>query len=194
MSGEHLHPEFMGFASTIHDHPHGHTEYALASHTHPEFAALAMAIAGLKADVNTLKAQVAVLRSSGVTYDFLGKPVDNQVIGRSYTLLDQSFYDPAVGGWEHTLRYLNIKPVFKAGKTSGALRPRLVRADGDTTDFDDIQIHLDGLDSDGVTLRTHTYWELGDGKPTYFELKCIGGLESVTLTTRYTKKAIVPTI
>ena len=116
------------------------------------------------------------------TYDYayLGKPPGQLVVGTSYMKLDQSTWDPPRAGLEHTLVYLNIEAV--SGR--GILRLRIVRADGDKTGYMD-------FDVSGKKLITYTYFENGDGKPTHIELKCMGGLKSVTIGTRYTKKAVV---
>lgn len=131
-------------------------------------------------------------KKNAVEYAYLDKPKATQTIGRKYVRLDQSLYDPKVPGWENTLYYLKITPTFRTGYSGGAIRPRLVRADGDMSMYDDIEIHADCLDADGVALKTRTYWEWGSGGKTYIELQCIGGLESAVIGTRYTKKAIVP--
>ena len=191
MSGEHLHIEY---ALDGHDHPadpheHPHTHPAVAHdhpHTHPEIAALSATVARLSAEVAALKPAPVV------EYAYLGKPETVQTVGRSYTRLDQSFYDPEAVGWEHTLYYLNVDPTFRAGFVGGAIRPRLVRADGDMTAYNDIEIHADCLDGNGKALKTGLYWEAGDGNSSYLELQCIGGLASATISTRYTKKAVVP--
>lgn len=125
-----------------------------------------------------------------VTYKYLGKPSGTLKVGRKYVRLDRSKWDPPRKGWESTLVYLNVAPTFKAGKNVGALRVRIVRADGDKTAYHDHVIHADAL-ADGAQLITYTYWESGDGAPTYVELRCQGGLESAVVGTRYTKKALV---
>jgi hypothetical protein len=54
-------------------------------------------------------------------------------------------------------------------------------------------VYRDALDGDGITLRTGVYFELGDGPGagTHWEFKCIGGLASAVVGTRYAKKAII---
>ena len=113
-------------------------------------------------------------------YKFLGKPAGTLTVGTTYKALDKSTWDPPRAGLEFTLVYLNIAKVVGAGK----LRLRVVRADGDMSGYIDIDVS-------GPRLFTYTYFELGNGKPTHVELKCHGGLKSVTLDTRYTKKAVV---
>lgn len=130
-------------------------------------------------------------RMSNYDYKYLGKPGGTLKVGRSYTRLDQSRWDPPRPGWESTLVYLNIEPTFKAGKSAGAIRIRLVRADGDKTAYNDFVIHRDALDGNARQLQTFTYWESGNGKVTRVELRCQGGLESAVIRTRYTKKAVV---
>ena len=97
-----------------------------------------------------------------------------------------------LGGWESSQVYLNVTPTFKSGKTVGAIRVRLVREDGDDTGHEDKLIHADALDGDGKTLIRWLYWEMGGkGDSTKVQLKCIGGLESAKVGTRYTKKAVI---
>lgn len=124
-------------------------------------------------------------------YDYLGKPGGTLTVGTSYKDLDQSSWDPPYDGWENTLVYLNIKPTrWASGQGIGAVRVRIVRADGDATGYEDLIIARDALE-DGTTLRTYTYWELGDGTKTHVELRCQGGLLEASIGTRYTKKAVV---
>jgi len=127
----------------------------------------------------------------GYDYDYLDKPSGTLTIGRSYTKLDNSTWDPPHAGWENTYVYLNIDPTFQSGKTHGAIRFRMIRADGDETAHIDIPIDVDDLDDNGRYLTHVVYWEQGDGKKTHVELKCQGGLASASLGTRYTKKAVV---
>jgi hypothetical protein len=176
MSGEHTHPDLDGQVASV----------------HADLIAAAAELARVNASLSRLTAQVVTIEATEIyAYDFLGKASGSQTFGRSYGKLDMSFYDPDNPGLEFTLRYLNIKPTFATGKTTGAIRPRLVRADGDDTAYDDIQIHKDALDNDGITLRTFVYFEAGDGGDTHWELKCIGGLASAQVGTRYTKKAVI---
>lgn len=122
------------------------------------------------------------------TYFYGGKPTQSQKVGRAYAVLSKSRWDPPKGRPEHALVYLNVtKPVFRSGKTMGALRVRGVRADGDKTSYHDYPVAVD-FSSGGSQLVTHTYFESNKGGlPTHYEVKCVGGLESVVLTTRYRK-------
>lgn len=125
-------------------------------------------------------------------YDYLDKPDGTFTITREYKTLDKSEWNPPRGGWENTQVYLNIDPTFKSGKTHGAIRVRLMREDGDDTGHEDIPIDIDDLDDNGRTLRRWNYWELGEkGASTKVQVECIGGLESCSVGTRYTKKAVV---
>lgn len=128
----------------------------------------------------------------GYDYDYLGKPGGTQTIGTGYEDLDDSHYDPAHTGWENTYVYLNIRPTrWKSGATIGAVRLRIIRADGDATAHHDFVVAQAALDEDGATLRHMLYWEAGDGGKTRVQVKCEGGLTECVLGTRYTKKAIV---
>ena len=124
-------------------------------------------------------------------YDFLDKPGGTFSATTSYKKLDQSTWNPPRDGWENTLVYLNIKPKFKSGKTHGALRVRLMRENGDAHGYEDFPIDVDDLD-DGTVLKQYLTWEKGGkGDSTWIEIKCIGGLESASIGTRYTSKAVV---
>jgi len=126
-------------------------------------------------------------------YKYLGKPSGTLTVGTKYVKLDKSTWTPPRKGWESTLVYLNVTPTFKTGKSTGALRIRIVRSDGDKTAYNDVPISKDTLE-DGSTLITYTYWELGEagtkGK-THVELRCHGGLASVKIGTRYRKVCTV---
>ena len=127
-----------------------------------------------------------------VDYDYLDKPSGTQTIGRSYETLDQSSWNPPRTGLEHTLVYLNVTPTFRDGKTIGALRIRVLRENGDAHAPDTIPILADALDDDGVaTIQYQTFEWGGAGDSTKIQVKCIGGLESAKIGTRYTSKAVV---
>ena len=126
-------------------------------------------------------------------YDYLDKPDGKLTItaAQGYEKLDQSRWTPPRSGWENTLVYLNIVPTFKAGKTHGALRVRLMRENGDAHGYQDLPIDIDDLE-DGGTLKQYLTWEKGEkGGDTWIEVKCIGGLEKVVIGTRYTSKSVV---
>jgi hypothetical protein len=175
------------------EHTHDDLGYADAALTEDAIRLLSDRVSRLTAQLVAVEAQLAIPRAPQDVYDYMfgGKPSAPQTFGRRYTRLDLSALDPAAPGLEFTLRYLNITPLFAAGKSVGAIRPRLVRADGDMTAYDDIEISRDALDDDGVALKTFVYFEAGDGGATHWELKCIGGISSATVGTRYTKKAII---
>ena len=131
--------------------------------------------------------------SDNYDYKYLGKPTGTFTVKRGdYVTLDMSSWKPPRSGWEHTYVYLNIKPMFNSGKSAGAIRCRIMREDGDTTGHVDIVIHKDALDSDGRMLFHWNYWEAGEkGVATKVQLLAIGELASATISTRYTKKAVV---
>ena len=183
MSGSHDHPEYPEVALVV---------QALAE-ADTRLAWLSDRVSRLTAQVVALEAAAAVPDAPQDVYDYWysGKPPAPQLIGRAWTRLDLGGFDPVAAGWESTLVYLNITPRFSAGKDAGAIRPRLVRADGDMSAYDDILLHVDALDGDGISCRNRLYWEAGDGNPTYIELRCIGGLSSAVLGTRYRKDAVV---
>ena len=140
---------------------------------------------------NNVRIEVDDGMTNNLDYKYLGKPAGTLTVGTTYTKLDDSTYDPPRSGWENTLIYLNIRPTrWQPGATIGAVRVRIIRADGDATGYEDFVIAAPALE-DGTTLRTYTYWELGDGQKTHVELRCQGGLETADIGTRYVKKAIV---
>lgn len=133
-------------------------------------------------------------------YDYLGKPneVDpekwgTQVIGRKYTELDLSGFDPdpAIAAVEFTLAYMNMRPTFEEGKSAGAVRIRVKRADGDAAGPDELLLHRDALDEGGKSLRLFLFFEANKDTGTKVQVKCIGGVSSCEVSTRYTKKARV---
>lgn len=128
----------------------------------------------------------------GVEYHYGGKPSTQQVVKTKYVDLDRSAWNPLRKGLEHAMIYLNVtKPKFKTGKTIGAIRVRCIRENtNDKTGYHDYIIHIDA--NDGTSqLITHPYFEDGDGGPTKWQVKCIGGLAEVTLDTRHRKGAVV---
>jgi murein DD-endopeptidase MepM/ murein hydrolase activator NlpD len=122
-------------------------------------------------------------------YFFGGKPAGTLDVGTKYVTLDQSRWNPPRVGVEFAMVYLNVKPVFHPGKTAGAIRVRSMRANGDASAYHDYPVSSDTLDG-GAQLITHVYFEQGDGQPTFYEVKCIGGLKSATIGTRYRKGAV----
>jgi N-acetylmuramoyl-L-alanine amidase len=143
----------------------------------------------IRADVtNELEDEVADV----LDYDYLNKPGGTFTVTNSYKTLDQSNWNPPRAGWENTLVYLNITPKFKSGKNHGAIRVRLMRENGDAHGYDTIPIDADDLDEDGVILKQYFTWELGEkGGETEVQMKCVGGLESASIGTRYTSKAVI---
>lgn len=113
-------------------------------------------------------------------YNYSGKPTGTFTATTDYRDLDTKAWDPPRAGLEMTLVYLNVSEVVGTGN----LRIRLVRSDGDDTGYHDYPVA-------GKQLITHTYWELGDGTPTKVQVRCMGGLKSATVTTRYVKRAVV---
>ena len=159
MSGEHAHDEYAEVAPV---------EAALVT-IDQTVAYLSERVGRLTAQVVALEALVAVPDAPQDIYDYIygGKPSAPQVIGRRYTRLDLSELDPTSPGLELSLRYVNITPLYAAGKTVGAIRPRLVRADsGDFTAYDDIEISRDALDDDGVaTLMAYAVEKAREVRP-----------------------------
>lgn len=176
------------------------------AHDHPEIAALDQAVAGLASRAATLATALADLEAQhrqlvtrittleggtmGLDYRYLGKPSGTLTVSGAYVDLDMSRWDPPRDGWEHTIVYLNVTPVFKTGKTRGSLRVRLMRAGGDATNYMDHVIDADALIG-GAQLITQTYWESGDSTASRIQLRTGGGLASAKIGTRYTKRALL---
>jgi murein DD-endopeptidase MepM/ murein hydrolase activator NlpD len=124
------------------------------------------------------------------TYHYGGKPkpTDTQTVGRKYRTVSKSLWNPPPGRPEFALLYLNVtKPKFRAGKTIGALRVRAMRGNNDASSYHDYLIHVDAS-AGGSQLITHVYFESNKaGLPTHYQVKCVGGLAEVTLSTRYRK-------
>lgn len=130
--------------------------------------------------------------SGNYDYHYGGKPPGTFTVTRDYKTLDQSEWSPPRSGWESSTVYLNVDPTFQSGKTIGAIRLRLVREDGDDTGHADLFVMADALDGDGRCLIRWNYWEKGEkGASTKVQVKCIGGLQSATISTRYLKKSVV---
>lgn len=125
-----------------------------------------------------------------VAYNYSGKPSGTLTVGRDYKRLDVQNWDPpnsSSGDLEHVLVYLNCSGFVFDGNAPGRIRIRLNRLDGDYTGYQDFLV------APGVPelLITHTYFEKGDGTSTAVDLKCLDGLRSMTVGTRYVKRATV---
>jgi len=126
-------------------------------------------------------------------YDYLEKPGGTFSVTRSWKDLDQSYWNPPRKGWENTFSYMRVTPKFKSGKTHGALQLQIMRENGDEHAPHTIPIDIDDLQDDGTFPTTFMSWELGEkGGSTKVQIRCVGGLESATLSSsRYTSKAVV---
>lgn len=149
-------------------------------------------------DMNVIRADVAkklrkgTVSSDNLDYDHLEKPPGLFVVGRSWKDLDQSYWNPPRKGWENTLAYLRVKPKFRSGKTHGALQIQIMRKNGDPHAPHSIPIDIDDLQDDGTFPTTFLTWEMGEkGGSTTVQIRCVGGLESASIGTRYTSKAVV---
>ena len=124
-------------------------------------------------------------------YKFLGKPSGKQTIGRKYVTLDSSKWNGSRKGREDTLVYLNMRPEFYDGKQAGAIRIRVMRGSGDGAGADELLLHRDALDDNGKSMQLFNFWESSDAEPTTIQVKCVGGVKSCELSTRYTKKSLI---
>ena len=170
VSGPHLHLEYM---------PHTKNQWRCGIHADPQ-------------PVLDWQPNGGNMGSGNYDYHYGGKPPGTFSITRDYKTLDQSEWSPPRSGWESSTVYLNVDPTFQSGKTVGAIRLRLVREDGDDTGHADLFVMADALDGDGRCLIRWNYWEKGEkGVSTKVQVKCIGGLQSATISTRYLKKSVV---
>jgi hypothetical protein len=120
-------------------------------------------------------------------YKYSGKPAGALPVGQKYARLDVPEWDPPRAGLEHVLVYLNCSGFVFDGAKPGRIRLRLNRLDGDTTGHQDFVV-VPGVDE---LLITHTYFEQGDGTSTAVDVRCLDGLQSMSVGTRYLKRAIV---
>jgi len=120
-------------------------------------------------------------------YNYSGKPNGELKVAGEYVRLDVASWDPPRKGLESVMVYLNCAKLVFDGARPGRIRVRLNRLDGDQTGYQDYVV------VPGITelLITHTYFEKGDGTTTAVDLKCLDGLRSMAVGTRYVKRAVV---
>lgn len=125
--------------------------------------------------------------SNNYDYNYSGKPSGTLTVGQDYKRLDTKVWDPPRAGLEHVLVYLNCSGFVFDGGRPGRIRIRLNRLDGDYTAYQDYTV----VPGQTELLITHTYFEQGDGTTTAVDLKCLDGLRTMTVGTRYVKRAVV---
>lgn len=120
-------------------------------------------------------------------YNYSGKPSGTLNVGQGYTSLDITEWDPPRSGLESVLVYLNCSGFVFDGSKPGRIRIRLDRGNGDYTGYQDFVV-VPGVPE---LLITHTYWEQGDGTKTWVNIKCLDGLKSMKVGTRYCKRNVI---
>ena len=126
-------------------------------------------------------------------YDYSGKPTASQKCTRSYAYIAKTKVTPKRKGLTATKVYVNVSGMkWKSGQTVGAVRLRMTRLAGeDHTGYLDIPVIRGAQDGKGQTLVTHVVFHNKPGSYSW-SAKCIGGLESATLGTRYRSTGVVP--
>lgn len=126
--------------------------------------------------------------SNNYDYNYSGKPSGTLTVAQDYKRLDvPANWDPPRKGLEHVLVYLNCSGFVFTGNTPGRIRIRINRLDGDYTGYQDYTV----VPGQTELLITHTYFEQGDGTTTAVDVKCLDGLRSMTVGTRYVKRAVL---
>ena len=122
-------------------------------------------------------------------YDYSGKPSGTLKVGTSYVNLDIDEWDPPRAGLEFVMVYLNCSGfVFEGGKP-GRIRVCFERDPNNSDRFG----YQDFTVVPGQTelLITHATFEQGDGTRTWAQMKCMDGLKSMNVGTRYMKRAVI---
>lgn len=126
-------------------------------------------------------------------FDYTGKPHTRLIIpaGR-YKALDVRTKVPPRKGIELHMAYVNTTIVWKdtaSGLRHGRIRMRYRRDDGDYTGYHDWQI-VDGPGTDEFLCQP-IHWESGSGIGGTWQIKCVGDIAHLTLSTRYAKIAVL---
>ena len=124
-----------------------------------------------------------------VYYDYSGKPSGTLSVGRDYKYLDIDEWDPPKSGLEHVMTYLNCSGFVFDGDGPGRIRVCFERNTEDSDRFG----YQDYVVVPGVPelLITHATYEQGDGTRTWVMIKCMDGLQSMKVGTRYAKRAVI---
>ena len=125
----------------------------------------------------------------GYDYSYSGKPSGQLTVGRDYVYLDIDEWDPPKSGLEHVMTYLNCSGFVFNGGQPGRIRVCFERntEDSDRFGYQDFVV-LPGIPE---LLITHATFEQGDGTRTWTQIKCMDGLQSMKVGTRYMKRAVV---
>lgn len=125
----------------------------------------------------------------GYDYGYSGKPSGTLHVGRDYVYLDIDEWDPPAKGLEHVMTYLNCSAFKFDGDRPGRIRVCFERNTEDSDRFG----YQDYVVVPGIPelLITHATYEQGDGTRTWTQIKCLDGLQSMDVGTRYMKRAVV---
>lgn len=122
-------------------------------------------------------------------YEYSGKPSGTLQVGTSFVNLDIDEWDPPKAGLELVMTYLNCSGFVFTGGTPGRIRVCFERDPNNSDRFG----YQDYVVQPGIPelLITHLTFESGDGTRTWTQVKCMDGLKSMTVGTRYMKRAVV---
>jgi hypothetical protein len=122
-------------------------------------------------------------------YDYSGKPSGTLNVGQSYVNLDIDEWDAPRSGLEHLMVYLNCSGFVFDGSKPGRIRVTFERDPNNSDRFG----YQDFVVVPGIPelLITHATFEQGDGTRTWAQMKCMDGLKSMKVGTRYMKRAVV---
>jgi hypothetical protein len=122
-------------------------------------------------------------------YYYSGKPSGQLTVKQEYVYLDIEEWDPPKAGVEIIETYLNCSGFVFTGGQPGRIRVCLERNlnDSDRTGYQDYTV----VPGQQELLITHLHFEQGDGTRTWSMFKCMDGLQSMTVGTRYQKRAII---
>lgn len=122
-------------------------------------------------------------------YDYTGKPEGTLSVGRDYKYLDIDEWDPPKAGLELVMTYLNCSGFVFDSERPGRIRVCFERntEDSDRFGYQDYTV-VPGVPE---LLITHATFEQGDGTRTWVMMRCMDGLASMKVGTRYAKRAVV---
>lgn len=120
---------------------------------------------------------------------YSGKPAGTLKVGQSYVALDIDEWDPPHAGLEIIETYLNCSGFVFDGNKPGRIRVVLERdpSNSDRTGYQDYTV----VPGQQELLITCLHFEKGDGTRTWSQMKCMDGLKSMVVGTRYQKRAVI---
>jgi hypothetical protein len=122
-------------------------------------------------------------------YNYSGKPDGPLQVTQSYKTLDIDEWDPPRKGLEFVMTYLNCSQFVFEGNKPGRIRVVFERDPNNSDRFG----YQDFVVVPGIPelLITHATFEQGDGTKTWTKIKCMDGLKSMKVGTRYMKRAVI---